>query len=169
MCGIPYLEINLNEFWIRKFLKTCERGFGFPTALGAKVAHPDKAVVSVTGDGGFMFGVQELATAAQYGIALITIVFNNHSFGNVLRDQELQYGGRTIGSRFQNPDFVRLAESFGVTARRVRQPHELQNALEQELAAARPALIEVELAAGVEASPWPYIHMRRRPSEILRA
>ncbi len=116
-----------------------------------------------------MFGVQELATAAQYGIALVTIVFNNHSFGNVLRDQELQYGGRTIGSRFQNPDFVRLAESFGVAARRVREPHELENALEQELAAARPALIEVELAAGTEASPWPYIHMRRRPSEILRA
>ena len=69
-------------------------GFGFPTALGAKVANPDKAVVSVTGDGGFMFGVQELATAAQYGIALVTIVFNNHSFANVLRDQQTQFGGR---------------------------------------------------------------------------
>ena len=144
-------------------------GFGFPTALGAKVANPDKAVVSVTGDGGFMFGVQELATAAQYGIALVTIVFNNHSFANVLRDQQLQYGGRTIGSRFENPDFVRLAESFGVAARRVEQPRELQNALEQELAAARPALIEVALTTGVEASPWPYIHMRRRPSELLVA
>jgi acetolactate synthase-1/2/3 large subunit len=144
-------------------------GFGFPTALGAKVANPDKAVVSVTGDGGFMFGVQELATAAQYDIALVTIVFNNHSFANVLRDQELQYGGRTIASRFKNPDFIRLAESFGVAARRVREPRELQAALEQELAAARPALIEVALAPGVEASPWPYIHMRKRPSEILRA
>ena len=91
-------------------------GFGFPTALGAKVANPDKAVVSVTGDGGFMFGVQELATAAQYGIALVTIVFNNHSFANVVRDQETQYGGRIIGSRLENPDFIRLAESFGVAA-----------------------------------------------------
>jgi acetolactate synthase-1/2/3 large subunit len=144
-------------------------GFGFPTALGAKVANPAKAVVSVTGDGGFMFGVQELATAAQYGIALVTVVFNNHSFANVLRDQEVQYGGRTIGSRFRNPDFVRLAESFGVAARRVREPHELATALELELAAARPALIEVALTPGVEASPWPYIHMRRKPSEILRA
>ena len=143
-------------------------GFGFPTALGAKVANPDKAVVSVTGDGGFMFGVQELATAAQYGIALVTIVFNNHSFANVLRDQELQYGGRIIGSRFQNPDFLRLAESFGVAARRVVEPRELQRALEDELAAARPALIEVALQPGSEASPWPYIHMRRRPSETLR-
>ncbi|HEX7235525.1 MAG TPA: thiamine pyrophosphate-dependent enzyme [Gammaproteobacteria bacterium] len=141
-------------------------GFGFPTALGAKVANPGKAVVSVTGDGGFMFGVQELATAAQYGIALVTIVFNNHSFANVLRDQQLQFGGRTIGSRLQNPDFVRLADSFGVASRRVREPQELRSALEAELAAARPALIEVQVEAGAEQSPWPLIHMRKRPSEI---
>ena len=142
-------------------------GFGFPTALGAKVANPSKAVVSITGDGGFMFGVQELATAAQYGIALVTIVFNNHSFANVLRDQQTSYGGRTIGSRFVNPDFVRLAESFGVAARRVTEPRELRGALERELEAARPALIEVALEPGAEASPWPFIHMRRRPSELL--
>jgi acetolactate synthase-1/2/3 large subunit len=142
-------------------------GFGFPTALGVKVANRAKPVVSVTGDGGFMFGVQELATAVQYGIALVTIVFNNGSFANVLRDQQLQYGGRTIGSRLQNPDFVRLADSFGVAARRVEQPSELQRALEAELAAARPALIEVAIEAGVEQSPWPLIHMRKRPSETI--
>jgi acetolactate synthase-1/2/3 large subunit len=144
-------------------------GFGFPTALGAKVASPDKAVVSVTGDGGFMFGVQELATAAQYGIGLVTILFNNQSFANVLRDQQLQYGGRTIGSRLANPDFLRLAESFGVAAHRVTEPSDLQRVLEAEIAAARPALIEVPIAPGAESSPWPFIHMRRRPSEILRA
>src|SRR5690349_5202221 len=110
-------------------------GFGFPTALGVKVANPSKAVVSVTGDGGFMFGVQELATAAQYGIALVTIVFNNNSFANVLRDQQVQFANRTLGSRLQNPDFVRLAESFGVAARRLTGPQELQRALEAELAA----------------------------------
>lgn len=144
-------------------------GFGFPTALGAKVANRAKAVVSITGDGGFMFGVQELATAAQYGIALVTIVFNNHSFANVLRDQQQQYGGRAIGSRFDNPDFIRLAESFGVAATRVREPRELQLALERALADDQPRLIEVALEPGVEASPWPFIHMRKRPSEILRA
>ena len=142
-------------------------GFGFPTALGAKVANRSKPVVSVTGDGGFMFGVQELATAAQFDIALVTIVFNNHSFANVLRDQETHFAGRTIASRLHNPDFVRLAESFGVAARRVREPHELQAALEAELAAGRPALIEVTLEAGSEQSPWPLIHMRKRPSEIV--
>jgi acetolactate synthase-1/2/3 large subunit len=141
-------------------------GFGFPTALGAKVANPGKAVVSVTGDGGFMFGVQELATAAQYGIALVTIVFNNHSFANVARDQQERFAGRMVGSRLHNPDFVRLADSFGVAARRVKEPRELQRALEEELAAARPALIEVALEAGVEKSPWPLIHMRTRPSEM---
>ncbi len=144
-------------------------GFGFPTALGAKVANRGKAVVSVTGDGGFMFGVQELATAAQYEIALVTIVFNNHSFGNVLRDQQTHFAGRTIGSHLHNPDFVRLAESFGVAARRVKQPHELQAALEAELAAERPALIEVQLEAGIEQSAWPLIHMRKRPSQIVRS
>ena len=142
-------------------------GFGFPTALGVKVANREKSVVSVTGDGGFMFGVQELATAAQYGINLVTIVFNNQSFANVLRDQQLQFGGRTIGSRLRNPDFARLADSFGVAARRVEEPHELERALETELAAARPALIEVAIEAGVERSPWPLIHMRKRPSETL--
>jgi acetolactate synthase-1/2/3 large subunit len=142
-------------------------GFGFPTALGAKVANRGKPVVSITGDGGFMFGVQELATAAQFDIALVTIVFNNQSFANVLRDQQTHFAGRTIGSRLHNPDFIRLAESFGVAARRVSQPHELQAALEAELAADRPALIEVTLEAGVETSPWPLIHMRKRPSEIV--
>ena len=143
-------------------------GFGFPTALGVKVANPGKAVVSITGDGGFMFGVQELATAAEYDIAVVTIVFNNHSFANVLRDQELQFGGRTIGSRLRNPDFQRLAESFGVAAHRVSTPNELERALATELGLERPALIEVAIEPGTETSPWPYIHMRRRPSEILR-
>lgn len=144
-------------------------GFGFPSALGAKVANPERAVVSITGDGGFMFGVQELATAAEHDIALVTIVFNNGSYANVVRDQRMSFGGRTIGSRFRNPDFLRLAESFGIAALRVKTPRELTRALEVELAAARPALIEVVIEPGSEASPWPFIHMNRRPSELLRA
>jgi acetolactate synthase I/II/III large subunit len=139
-------------------------GFGFPTALGVKVANPGKAVVSITGDGGFMFGVQELATAAQYGIGVVTLVFNNRSFGNVLRDQEQQFGGRTVGCRLENPDFVKLAESFGVAARRIDDPDALAPALERALADGRPALIEIEVAPGTETSPWPLIHMRNRPS-----
>ena len=133
-------------------------GFGFNTALGVKVANPDKAVVAVSGDGGFMFGVQELATAVQFGINLVTIVFNNSSFGNVRRDQIERYGGRFLGAELRNPDFVKLAESFGAWAARVKSPTELRLALEKALAAAQPAVIEVQVPEGSDTSPWSFIH-----------
>ena len=144
-------------------------GFGFQTALGVKVANPAKAVVSITGDGGLLFGVQELATAAQYGIGVVTLLFNNNSYGNVLRDQQLQFGGRTIGSRLDNPDFVRLAESFGVAGYRVDSPAALEPVLEAAIETQRPALIEVTIESGSETSPWPFIHMNTRPSAAAAA
>jgi acetolactate synthase-1/2/3 large subunit len=104
-------------------------GFGFPTALGVKVANPGRAVLSITGDGGFMFGVQELATATQYGIGTVIVLFNNRSYANVLRDQE-QGSGRVVASTFENPDFLKLAEAFDCSARRVKSPAELGKALE---------------------------------------
>jgi acetolactate synthase-1/2/3 large subunit len=133
-------------------------GFGFPTALGVKVAHPDKAVVSVTGDGGFMFSVQELATAVQEDIALVTIVFNNRSYGNVLRDQRTSFGNRVIGSVLHNPDFMQLAGAFGIAAHLVASPQALKPVLAEALASRRAALIEVETPQGSEVSPWEFIH-----------
>ena len=137
-------------------------GFGFMTALGVKVANPDKVVISVTGDGGFMFGVQELATAVQSKINLITIVFNNRSFGNVLRDQQNSFGGRLIGEALVNPDFVELAKSFGVAAYRAETPVELKLTLERALTQKAPVLIEVPSEPGAEASPWPFIRASGR-------
>jgi acetolactate synthase-1/2/3 large subunit len=133
-------------------------GFGFMTALGVKAAHPDKLVISISGDGGFMFGVQELATAMQHKLDVVAIVFNNGSFGNVLRDQAVTYGGRHIGDRLTNPDFAALARSFGAAAFAVRSPEELRPALTNALAAKAPALIEVLIEPGSEASPWPFLH-----------
>ncbi len=133
-------------------------GFGFNTALGVKVANPDKPVISITGDGGFLFGVQELATAVQHGINVVTCVFNNGAFGNVRRDQLTTYAGRVIGAELINPDFVKLAESFGVTAYRVRTPREFRPVLEKAFAADAPVLIEVMVERGSEASPWPFLH-----------
>lgn len=133
-------------------------GFGYSTALGVKVANPDKAVVSISGDGGFLFGVQELATAAQHAINVVAIVFNNQSYGNVLRDQRQAYQGRYIGSNLDNPDFVKLAESFGVAAWRAENPADLKKALEQALLLDAPALIEVTVERASETSPWPFIH-----------
>jgi acetolactate synthase-1/2/3 large subunit len=133
-------------------------GFGFNTALGVKVANPDKAVVSVSGDGGFLFGVQELATAVRYRIGLVTLVFNNGSYGNVRRDQIERYGGRFLGAELTNPDFVKLAESFGAMGLKVESPAALRPALERALAADAPVVIEVMGAPGGEASPWPFLH-----------
>jgi acetolactate synthase I/II/III large subunit len=133
-------------------------GFGYMTSLGVKVANPGKAVVSINGDGGFMFGVQELATAVQHRIGSVAIVFNNRSFGNVLRDQKTTFQGRYLGESLRNPDFVKLAESFGAAAFRVETPKALRSVLERALADDAPALIEVPGEPGAEASPWPFIH-----------
>jgi acetolactate synthase I/II/III large subunit len=136
-------------------------GFGFPTALGVKIANPDRVVLSVTGDGGFMFAVQELATAVQEEIGLITLLFNNGSYGNVLRDQRTNFANRIHGALLDNPDFMLLAKSFGVEGHRVGSPQELRPVLRQALGAKRPVLIEVVLAPDSEASPWEFIHPRR--------
>jgi len=133
-------------------------GFGFMTALGVKIANPGKPVVSVTGDGGFMFGVQELATAVKYDINLVTIVFNNASYGNVLRDQRNVYKGHEIGALLTNPDFVKLAQSFGATAYLAKTPAQLKTVLEKAFAQSGPVLIEVPGEPGAESSPWPFLH-----------
>lgn len=139
-------------------------GYGFPTALGVKVANPDKAVVSVTGDGGFMFGLQELATAAAHDIGAVTIVFNNHSYANVRRDQTMNYGGRLAGADLANPDFIKLADAFGVKAHRVDSPASLKSVLAAAIDADRPCLIEVEMPLGGETNPWEFIQMQRPPA-----
>jgi acetolactate synthase-1/2/3 large subunit len=118
-------------------------GWGFPTALGVKVARPDVPVVVVSGDGGFMYAVAELATAVQHGIALVTVLFNNGQFGNVAQMQREQYGGRIIATDLVNPDFVALATAFGARGRRALSPAELRAELDGALAASGPTLIEV--------------------------
>lgn len=133
-------------------------GSGFPTALGAKVANPDKPVVAITGDGGFMFGVQELATAVQFNIGVVTLVFNNNAYGNVRRDQRERFDGRVVASDLVNPDFVKLAESFGVAAARVTAPDQFKAAMEKALSHGGPYLISVEVTRDSEVSPWAFIH-----------
>jgi len=133
-------------------------GYGFPTALGVAVANPSRAVISITGDGGIMFAMPELATAVQYRIPLTTIVFNNSSYGNVRRDQQMGFDGRIVAADLVNPDFVKLGESFGVWTRRVNSPAELLPILVEALALRAPALIEVVVERGSEPSPWNLIH-----------
>lgn len=129
-------------------------GYGYPTALGVKVANPDKAVISVLGDGGFMFAVQELATAVQENIAVIALVFNNSSYGNVRRDQKRLFDDRTNATDLRNPDFLLLAQSFGADGYRVSSPAELEASLAMAIETDRPAIIEIEVDREAEVSPW---------------
>ena len=127
-----------------------------------KVAHPERPVVSIAGDGGFLFNVQELATAVQYQIGLKTIVFNNNSFGNVQRQQREWFGNRLIGSELHNPDFVALAEAFGAAGYRAETPAALGRVLERALGEQGPTLIEVPV--GEMATPWPHIVLPPLPA-----
>ena len=119
-------------------------GYAYPTALGAKVGLPDKRVVALCGDGGFMYNIQELSTAARYGINAVAVVFNNHAYGASMWDQTHQYGERFIGTDLNNPDFLKVAEAFGVQGMKA-EPDGIGDALRQALQADAPVLLEVEL------------------------
>lgn len=130
-------------------------GYGFPTALGAKIAHPDKKVLSISGDGGFMFCVGELATAAQHNIGVVSVVFTNDAYGNVQRMQRDQHGGRIIATDLINPDFVELAKVFGVSGCRAESPAELRDAIVRAFDHDGPTVIEVPI--GDFPDPWKWL------------
>jgi acetolactate synthase-1/2/3 large subunit len=133
-------------------------GFGFTTAMGAKVGRPEVPVVSINGDGGFGFTLNELSTLVQHRIGLVTIVFNDNAYGNVRRIQNVDYNGRTIASDLVNPNYLKLADAFGVTGRRAENPAELRIALRESIKADEPTLIEVPVDA--MPNPWTALGLR---------
>jgi acetolactate synthase-1/2/3 large subunit len=133
-------------------------GFGLTTAMGAKVGRPELPVVSINGDGGFGFTLNELATMVQHRIGVVAVVFNDNAYGNVRRIQQVDFGGRTIASDLVNPDYCKLAEAFGMAGRRVETPDQLRVALREALAANEPALIEVPV--GEMPNPWRVLGLR---------
>ena len=139
-------------------------GWGYAAALGVQDARRDVPVVAITGDGGFLFTATEMATGVHHHIPLTVVVFNDGAYGNVRRNQEERFGNRIIASDLTNPDFVRLAESFGAAAERARNPAELRAALKRALARHEgsnqgPSLIEVPVPA--LPSPWEFIMLPR--------
>ncbi len=130
-------------------------GFGYATALGVKVALPDRKVLSINGDGGFMYNVQEMSTAVKHNIDVVAVVFADGAFGNVQRMQKELWGGRVIATDFANPDFVALAESFGVGAHEATTPAELSTALDAAFAETGPSLIHVPV--GEMPDPWNWL------------
>ncbi|MBI4216286.1 MAG: thiamine pyrophosphate-binding protein [Chloroflexi bacterium] len=118
-------------------------GFGFPAALGAKVAQPRRQVVALCGDGGFMFNLAELATAAQHHIKVVALVVNDRGYGVLRGYQDHDFAGRHFGTELVNPDFVQLARAFGVRAERVAEVAGVRAAVLRALARPGPSLIEV--------------------------
>lgn len=135
-------------------------GYGFATALGAADARRDVPVVAISGDGGFLFTANELASAMAHRIPLTTIVFSDGAFGNVRRTQQERYGNRLVACDLTNPDFVAFAKSFGAEAVRAKTPDELRAALRRAFAL-RDGPTVIEVPVGPLPSPWEFIHMKR--------
>ena len=150
------------SFGPRRFISTGYQGtlgYGFPTALGVAHARRDVPVVAISGDGGALFAITELATAVHHNIPLTTVIFNDHAFGNVRRLQMDNYDNRLIASDLSSPDFASLARSFGAQGLMASNPDDLRGALDIAMAHDGPSVIEVPV--GELPSPWDFVLMPR--------
>jgi acetolactate synthase-1/2/3 large subunit len=118
-------------------------GYGLPAAIGAKLGRPNAQVINIDGDASFCMSLNELGTAAEYGIGVKTVILNNNEQGMVTQLQRLYYDERFAHSHQKNPDFVRVGEAMGVASRRAVRPDELEERLEWLLTHDGPALLEV--------------------------
>jgi len=148
-------DIALCTNWARRYFEVYEPrtflfpdgfgslGFSLPAGIGAKIAYPNRQVVVLCGDGGFMFSCQELATAVRYGANIAVMVFNDNCFGAIKYLQDKWFGGRHTGINLINPDFVEFAKSFGAGAFRVGSLQDLRPTLDRALRLEKPVIIEV--------------------------
>lgn len=148
------VDAGLNAGWIQRYLdfsaEDCvlapnvgSMGYGFPAGMAAKFAHPHRNVVSVSGDGGFMMSMMELATARQYNVKTTHVVFNNSSLGTIRMNQEAAFPNRVVATDLANPDFVAVAKGFGFDAFRVSSNAEFRPAFQKALESKNPALVDV--------------------------
>jgi thiamine pyrophosphate-dependent acetolactate synthase large subunit-like protein len=126
----------------------CTIGCGLPLAIGAKIAAPQRPVVALCGDGGFLLNVGELATAAQEQVPVMIVIFNDSTYTAVKGDQKWRFQGRYIATDLQAPDYVALAQAFHIQGVRVEKPEELREALSNNLKSEGPTVIEVSLPPG---------------------
>ncbi len=137
-----YLEFDHPDSYISPTLGCM--GPGVPSAVAAKLAHPNRTVIAHIGDGGFLMTGQEMATAKQYGAHIISIVYNNEGYNSIRMHQEAQYPGRQHGVALENPDFALMGESYGALGLKVTRDEEFLPAFKKALTANRSALIEVQ-------------------------
>ena len=159
--GILVSDVGLHKLWIGRIFPAYEpntvlianglagMGFGIPAAIAAKLVHPDRKVVTVNGDGGFLMNCQELETAVRLKTPFVTVIWENAQYGSIVWKQDKKFG-RHFGVDFTNPDFVKLAESFGMPAWRCESvedfPRRLGQALEQDL----PSLVVLPIDYSID-------------------
>ena len=154
-------DVGLHKLWIGRMFPAYEpntvlianglagMGFAVPAAIAAKLVHPDRKVVAVSGDGGFLMNLQELETAVRLGTPFVNVIWEDRQFGSIAWKQQTRFG-RDFGTDFSNPDFVRLAESFGLPAWRVTSPDDFAVRLRQALELSVPTLIVLEIDYSVD-------------------
>jgi len=120
-------------------------GYGVPAAVAAKLVHPDRIVIACAGDGCFLMNGQELATAVQYNVPIVVLVFDNGMYGTIRMHQERDFPGRTIGTDLKNPDFAALARAYGAAAFHVKRTSEFAAAFLEAVEAKKPALIHISV------------------------
>jgi acetolactate synthase-1/2/3 large subunit len=131
-------------------------GFGLPAAIGAQIAHPDKTVFNITGDGSFMMNLQELSTVKRYGLPIKIVMFNNRHLGLVRQQQELFYGQRySEVDLSDNPDFPELVKSFGFTSGSISSTSETAQATSWLKNCPGPVFLEVNIPANENV--WPFV------------
>ena len=154
-------DVGLHKLWIGRMFPAHEpgtvlianglagMGFALPTAIGAKLVHPDRNVVAVSGDGGFLMNCQELETARRLGTAVVNVIWENAQFGSIVWKQDKKFG-RHFGVDFGNPDFVKLAEAFGLPAWRCSSADDFPRLLADALAKDVPSVIVVPIDYSID-------------------
>jgi acetolactate synthase-1/2/3 large subunit len=154
-------DVGLHKLWIGRMFPAYEpntvlianglagMGFAIPAAIAAKLVHPERKVVAVNGDGGFLMNCQELETAMRLGTPFVTVIWENRQYGSIVWKQDKKFG-RHFGVDFTNPDFVRLAEAFGMPAWRCESVEDFTRRLREALAMDVPTLIVLPIDYSID-------------------
>jgi acetolactate synthase-1/2/3 large subunit len=153
-------DVGAHKMWISRYYQCdepntclisngfCSMGFALPGSIGAKLAHPDRRVLSISGDAGFLMNIQDLETAARLKLNIVAMVWCDNEYGLIKWKQQNQFNGRHFDLRFDNPDFELLAKAFGIWGKTVKKPGDLKPALEQAFRQRGPAIIAVPVDYG---------------------
>ena len=161
-CDVLVSDVGLHKLWIARMFPACEpntvlianglasMGFALPSAIACKLVHPERRVVAVCGDGGVLMNFQDLETATRLGTPFVTVVWEDGGYGSIAWKQRQRFDGDHFGTNFTNPDFVRLAESFGMPAWRCDSADDFGQRVRDALGLDVPSLIVLPVDYSVD-------------------